>query len=120
MLRASKTGHTPSIHTFSSSISSSSDLLSDEGSEDVLFITSSIFAGFRVLLFLLLGFLFRELAYIQRDVVDSVRHTFYIKSERRKAFYIDTEECCRRTVLQDLPSLLAFGLLSWPGLYSAT
>lgn len=54
----------------------------------MLFITSSILAGFRVLLFLLLGFLFRELAYIQRDMVDSVRHTtFYIKSESRKAVY---------------------------------
>lgn len=74
----------PSIHTFSSSMSSSSDLLSDEGSEDVLFITSSILAGFKVLLFLLLGFLLRELAYIQRDIVGSVRKTLQLSTSNMK------------------------------------
>jgi hypothetical protein len=49
-------------HTFSSSISSSEDL-SEWGVEDGLFTTSSTLAGFTALVFLLLGFLFRQLAY---------------------------------------------------------
>lgn len=72
--------------------SSSSDLLSDEGSEDALFITSSILAGFSVLLFLLRGFLFRELAYTQEEALIIIIYYYYlfnIKPEvtHKKAFY---------------------------------
>lgn len=57
------------VLTFSStsSSSSSSDRLSDEGSDDVLFVASSVLAGFTVLLVLLLGFRFRELACVKPE-----------------------------------------------------
>lgn len=59
------------------SSSSTSDFLSDGRSEDGLFAPSSIFDGFRVLLFLFLGFLFREFACLKKktDVNESQDQT---------------------------------------------
>lgn len=67
------TWYTSSTQTFSSSSfsSSSSELLSDGGAEDRLFVTSSSF-GFTALFFLPRGFLLRELAYRAEETSVSV------------------------------------------------
>lgn len=65
-----------STQTFSSSSfsSSSSELLSDGGTEDRLFVTSSIF-GFTALFFLPRGFLLREFAYrAESTSVSVIKH----------------------------------------------